>query len=111
MRYNAPWVNTNAMDEFKSTGLFAKFENQALKDEIQAYYAHFTWVFPQGANRDDPSFQLQNSLISNGYSYLDVAALDDPVQVLLSDPTCIAILKNIIDESTFQSNQAAFMLE
>jgi hypothetical protein len=54
---------------------------------------------------------LKNSFLSEGYSYTDVYLLEDPVGLLLSNPTNVALLKTIIEESTFRSNRANLLLE
>ena len=58
-----------------------------------------------------PTTLLKNSLLSEGYSYTDVYLLEDPLEILLSNPTNVALLKTIIDESTYRSNQANLLVE
>lgn len=102
----------DAMEEFKNTGLFAQLKNAELKNEIRAYYNHFYWVFPiEDIGESGPSILLRNKLVSLGYSYLDIAMLEDPVNELLSNRTIVALLKNIIDDSTFKTNQSASILQ
>ena len=103
--------NTVAIEEFKSTGLYALFENDEIKNRITDYYTGFAFAFPPAEITGDAnSVLLKRSLVSNGYSYLDIALLEDPVQELLSIPTIEGLLKNIVDDSTFRSNRASSLL-
>lgn len=111
IRNNYPSPNEDAMEEFKNTGLYAQLENTELKNEIRTYYGRYNWLFPVEDRGDsNHSALLRNTLVSLGYSYLDVAVLEDPVSELLSYPTIVALLKNIIDDSTFKAGQAALIL-
>jgi len=104
--------NTVAIEEFKSTGLFALFENDEIKNRITRYYRGFAFAFPPAEITGDAnSVLLKSSLVSNGYSFLDITLLEDPVQELLSIPTNEALLKNIVDDSTFRSNRASSVLD
>ena len=111
VRSNTINPSTEAIDEFKSTGLFAKFDNEDIKRGLRGYYTSYSFVFPAEITGEPNSVLLKNSFVSNGYSYLDVALLEDPVQELLSIPTNVALLKNIVDESTFRSNRATSILD
>ena len=101
----------DALDEFKSTGLFAEFENQKLKYEIRNYYSAFEFTFPVfDYGESNSTIRLKNAFASRGYSYLDVAVLENPVEELLSYPDHVAFIKNIIDESTYRSNQSSGLI-
>lgn len=107
LRNNHIKPSTDAIDEFSSTGLFALFENQELKNDLRSYYVSYAFAFPFEDNGEsNPSDMLKNSIASMGYSYLDIAVIDNPVEQLLSNPTNRAIIKNIIDESTYKANRA-----
>ena len=107
VRSNPINPSTDAIEEFKSTGLFALYENQDIKNNLRTYYTTYSFVFPKETSGEPNSIQLKNSLSTNGYSYLDVALLENPVEELLSYPANVALLKNIIDESTYRSNSAS----
>ena len=110
VRLNTIGPATEAIDEFKSTGLYAIYVNHETKDKIRGYYAGYGFAF---SDREGEAYSiiLKNTLASNGYSYLDIALLDNPIEELLSIPSIAALLKNIIDESTFRSNRASFLIE
>lgn len=102
----------DALDEFKNTGLYAEFENQEIKKELRYYYFVYNFSFPpEDMGESSPTTLLKNSLLSEGYSYTDVYLLEDPLEILLSNPTNVALLKTIIDESTYRSNQANLLVE
>jgi hypothetical protein len=101
----------DAFDEFKSTGLFAEFENQELKNNIRDYYDNYAFTFPlEDRGESNSTTRLKNSFASEGYSYLDVAALENPIEELLSYPAHVAYIKNIIDESTYRSNRSSDLI-
>jgi len=110
LRSNPVRPSTDAIDEFKGTGLYALFENQEIKNGLRTYYMMFAFTFPRDEVGEPNTTLLRNSFASMGYSYLDVYTLEDPVHQLLSNPTNVALIKNIIDESTYRSNQASSIL-
>ena len=111
LRSNPQKPTMDAIDEFKSTGLFARFENQEIKNELRSYYRMYSFVFPVEEFHEPNTLLLRNSLVSHGYSYLDVAQLEDPIEALLSNPTNMALVKNIVDESTFRSHSASNLIK
>lgn len=111
LRKNPVMPSMDAIDEFKNTGLYAEFENQELKNKIRRYYFVYNFVFPmEDRGESNPTTRLKNALASEGYSYLDAAALENPVEELLSYPAHVAYIKNIIDESTYRSNQSSRLI-
>lgn len=104
-------ATTDAFNEFKSTGLFAFFGNQEIKNEIGSYYSFQSFVFPSEEHHEPNTLLLRNYLVSQGYSYLDVALLENPVEELLSKPTNLALVKNIIDDSSYRAVQASYLIE
>jgi len=111
LRKNPILPFTDALDEFKNTGLYAEFGNQELKNAIRSYYFAYNFVFPmEDRGESNPTTRLKNALASEGYSYLDAAALENPVEELLSYPAHVAYIKNIIDESTYRSNQSSNLI-
>lgn len=107
LRNNHVKPSTDAIDEFSSTGLFALFENHELKNDLRSYYVSYAFAFPFEDNGESNlSDMLKNSIASMGYSYLDIAVIDNPVEQLLSNPTNTALIKNIIDDSTYKANRA-----
>ena len=111
LRSNPQKLTTDSFEEFKSTGLFAQFDNHDIKSNLLNYYSTFFFVFPLDEHQEPNTLLLRNSLVSHGYSYLDVDLLENPVEELLSNPTNLALIKNIIDESTFRSGVASNLIE
>ena len=111
LRSNPQKLTTDSFEEFKSTGLFALFNNQDIKNKLLEYYRDYFFVFPLEEHHESNTLLLRNSLASQGYSYLDVALLENPIEELLSIPTNLALVKNIIDESTFRSGQASYFIK
>ncbi len=105
--------NKDSFDEFKSTGLYALFDNEEIKYNLSSYYSFYSFIFPieEQYMEINLSNRLKNSLTAEGYSYLDVSALDNPVDEILSFPIHRALLKNIIDESTYRSNEASGLIK
>ena len=104
-------LNTNAFDEFKSSGLFAIFENQEIKDKLRHYYRTSSFAFPLEEHHEHNTLLLKNSLASQGFSYLDVAHLENPIEELLSNSTNLALVKNMIDDSSYRSTLASYLIE
>jgi hypothetical protein len=100
----------NTMEEFKNTGLLAHFKNQELKSRILDYYDAVSFTF-DGDNRDtNPTEMLKKAFTAKGFAYTDAGVLDQPIEILLSEPTIKAILINIIDESTYRANMSRMMI-
>ncbi|MGB5271274.1 MAG: DUF6090 family protein [Eudoraea sp.] len=111
LRYIHMTARINTMEEFKNTGLLAHFKNQELKTRILDYYDAVYFTF-EGDDRDtNPTEMLKKTFTAKGFAYSEAAVLDQPIEVLLSEPTIRAILINIVDESAYRSNISDRMIE
>jgi hypothetical protein len=111
LRYIPMTPRINTMEEFKNTGLLAHFKNQELKTRILDYYDQVTHIF-DGDDRDtNPTEMLKKTFTAKGFAYSDAGVLDQPIEILLSEPTIRAILINIIDESAYRANMTSMMIE
>jgi len=54
---------------------------------------------------------LKKTFTAKGFAYSDAGVLDQPIEILLSEPTIRAILINIIDESAYRANMTSMMIE
>ncbi|MFC2148579.1 DUF6090 family protein [Bacteroidota bacterium] len=111
LRYIPMTARINTMEEFKNTGLLAHFKNHELKTRILDYYDAVSFAF-EGDDRDtNPTEMLKKTFTAKGFAYSEAAVLDQPIEILISEPTIRAILINIIDESTFRANMSSGMIE
>jgi len=111
LRYIHMTARINTMEEFKNTGLLAHFKNQELKTRILDYYDAVYFTF-EGDDKDtNPTEMLKKTFTAKGFAYSEAAVLDQPIEILLSEPTIRAILINIIDESTYRANMSGWMIE
>jgi hypothetical protein len=111
LRYIAMTARINTMEEFKNTGLLAHFKNHELKTRILDYYDAVAFAF-DGDDRDtNPTEMLKKTFIARGFAYSEAAVLDQPIEILLSEPAIRAILINIIDESAYRANMSSGMME
>ena len=102
-RYQPTQPNRRTFDEFSSTGLFSKMENHALKIKIENYYNYFEWMHGVSNKGYNPTVLWNKSLVESGIGYLDMVNLEDPIEVIFSDKSRRAILKNMIDESIYMA--------
>ena len=109
-RYQPTSPNKRTINEFSSTGLFSKMENNALKTRIEMYYGYFNWLHNESDTEYNPTVLWNKSLVASGIGYLDLANLENPIEVILSDKSRRAILKNMIDESIYKSSSDESML-
>ena len=111
LRYTHMNARINTMEEFKNTGLLAHFKNQELKSRILEYYDAVSFTFDGDYRDTNPTEMLKKSFTARGFAYTEASVLDQPIEILLSEPTIRAILINIIDESTYRANMSSMMIE
>ena len=111
IRYTHMTARINTMEEFKNTGLLAHFKNQELKSRILDYYDAVSFTFDGDYRDTNPTEMLKKTFTAKGFAYTDAGVLDQPIEILLSEPTIRAILINIIDESTYRANMSSMMIE
>jgi len=109
-RYQPTIPNKRTINEFSSRGLFSKMENQALKTRIEMYYGYFDWLHNKSDTEYNPTVLWNKSLVASGIGYLDLTNLENPIEVIFSDKSRRAILKNMIDESIYKSSSDESML-
>ena len=102
-RYQPTYSNKRTFDEFSRTGLFSKMENHALKIKIETYYNYFEFRHGQSDTGYNPTVLWNQSLVASGIGYLDLGNLENPLEVIFSDKSRRAILKNMIDESIYMA--------
>ena len=111
LRYYSFDARINTMEEFKNTGLLAHFKNQELKTRILEYYDKISNTFGSDDSDTNPTEMLKKTFTAKGFAYSDAGVLDQPIEILLSEPTIRAILINIIDESTWRANESSKTIE
>jgi hypothetical protein len=111
LRYINMTARINSMEEFKNTGLLAHFKNQELKTRILDYYDAVTFTFEGDYMDTNPTEMLKKTFTAKGFAYSEAAVLDQPIEVLLSEPTIRAILINIVDESAYRANMSSGMIQ
>jgi hypothetical protein len=111
LRYIPMTVRINSMEEFKNTGLLAHFKNHELKTRILEYYDAVNFTFEGDYSDTNPTEMLKKTFADRGFAYSEAAVLDQPIQILLSEPTIRAILINIIDESAYRSNISSGLIQ
>ncbi|QBA63964.1 DUF6090 family protein [Muriicola soli] len=103
-RYQPTYPVKRTIDEFSSLGLFSKMENHALKIQIEKYYNYFDWTHNDSNKEYNTTVLWNKSLVESGIGYMDLANLENPIEVIFSDKSRRAILKNMIDESIYKSS-------
>jgi len=109
-RYQPTKPNKRTINEFSNIGLFSKMENHALKARIEMYYSYFDWMHNESDIEYNTTVLWNKSLVASGIGYLDLANLEDPIEVIFSDKSRRAILKNMIDESIYKSSSDSGIL-
>jgi len=90
-------IQSYAMEELKSLGLYSRITNQKLKDSLNEYYTDLSWYFG-GDNISDFKFldELQDYLRNNhNLRFIDIPRMENPLEFIKNDPGIIVRLRDV----------------
>jgi hypothetical protein len=95
-------VQTYAIEELKSTGLYSQLDNQNLKNLLNEYYTGMNWFFGK---------DLTNNNDSSLYNYVrdkynikmdDLSLMNEPIELIKNDPGIIVRLRDVISDANWR---------
>ena len=101
-------LNTSAIDELKSTGMFSQIKNNMLKESINEYYKRWQQRIGQ-ANQAKHSALITNwetSLGEDGLLTSEVGSLDDPLALIRNNDNRTYLLKRLVREAGWMISNA-----
>jgi hypothetical protein len=99
-------INSYAMEEIKSSGIYSKIKNKHLKDLVNDYYSDLYWVF---GNDETPSAITDLRIyLSDNYNLLisDLRLLNNPIKFINQDNGLILRLRTVINNAKWRSSRA-----
>jgi|TARA_B110000208_G_scaffold173985_1_gene218277 hypothetical protein len=99
-------INSYAMEEIKSSGIYSKIKNKHLKDLVNDYYSDLYWVF---GNDETPSAITDLRIyLRDNYNLLirDLRLLNNPIKFINQDNGLILRLRTVINNAKWRSRRA-----
>ena len=99
-------INSYAMEEIKSSGIYSKIKNKHLKDLVNNYYSDLYWVF---GNDETPSaIKDLRIYLRDNYNLLirDLRLLNNPIKFINQDNGLILRLRTVINNAKWRSGRA-----
>jgi hypothetical protein len=99
-------INSYAMEEIKSSGIYSKIKNYSLKKEINTYYSDLYWVF--GNDSQSRNLVELGDYLRENYSLLisDLKFLNDPVEFIKQSPGLKVRIKSVMSRADWRRNRA-----
>jgi hypothetical protein len=100
-------INTNALDELKSTGLFSTIKNESLKQSINTYYSFVTSKFLIEDWNKDLSISWRQFLRDNyGVLTMELYRKEDPYQFVKRHEPVQVRIHEMIGPARYRSRNA-----
>jgi len=101
-------IQSYAMEELKSLGLYSRINNQKLKDLLNEYYTDLNWYF--GGDEDsDFKFLIElRTYLRDNYNlrFTDVPKIENPIERLKNDPSIIVRLRDVQADADWRAGGA-----
>jgi hypothetical protein len=90
-------VQSYAMEELKSSGLYSQLNNQQLKNLLNEYYTGLKWFFGNDEFSKDKSITDLEDYVRDNYNLTlsDVPLINEPIEVLKKDLGLIVRLRGV----------------
>ena len=107
-------TNQFNIDEFKNSGLFSNIKNEALKDQINHYYAIMNWQFSlwRETNYREKIDEWESFLrAKHRMNYTDISHLSDPIGFIRDNRDVLLELESLLIDATGRVNSAGEIRE
>jgi len=97
-------VQSYAMEEFKSTGLYSQMNNQHLKNLLNEYYAGLEWFFGYDLKSDADDITYLSHYVRDKYNLRldDIPTLNEPMELIRNDAGFIVRLRNVMSGANWR---------
>ena len=99
-------INSYAIEEIKSSGIYSKIKNKVLKNLVNDYYSDLNWVF---GNDETPVALIDLRIyLRDNYNLLisDLRLLDNPIKFINQDKGLILRLRNVRNNAEWRRLRA-----
>lgn len=99
-------INSYAMEEIKSSGIYSKIRNSSLKDEVNTYYSDLYWVFGND-NQSRQLVELGDYLRDNHNLLLsDLKHLETPLKFIKQSSDIKVRIKSVMSRADWRRVRA-----